>query len=72
MLGSPLEEWEGERRLDVRAHSPELQRHLRGARHTEWSALMAGNVVAVLPLVAAFVLAQRHFVATMSWSGLKG
>ncbi|MEV0228759.1 carbohydrate ABC transporter permease [Nonomuraea sp. NPDC050786] len=43
-----------------------------GARHTEWSALMAGNVVAVLPLVAAFVLAQRHFVATMSFSGLKG
>ncbi|MFF3442904.1 carbohydrate ABC transporter permease [Streptosporangium sp. NPDC002721] len=43
-----------------------------GARHTEWSALMAGNVVAVLPLVAAFVLAQRHFIATMSFSGLKG
>ncbi|MFI6598496.1 carbohydrate ABC transporter permease [Nonomuraea sp. NPDC050536] len=43
-----------------------------GARHTEWSALMAGNVVAVLPLVLAFVLAQRHFVATMSFSGLKG
>ncbi|MFF5212743.1 carbohydrate ABC transporter permease [Streptosporangium sp. NPDC000396] len=43
-----------------------------GARHTEWSALMAGNVVAVLPLVAAFILAQRHFIATMSFSGLKG
>ncbi|MGJ6962520.1 carbohydrate ABC transporter permease [Streptosporangium sp. G11] len=43
-----------------------------GARHTEWSALMAGNLVAVFPLVAAFVLAQRHFIATMSFSGLKG
>ncbi|MET7326762.1 carbohydrate ABC transporter permease [Nonomuraea sp. NPDC005650] len=43
-----------------------------GARHTEWSALMAGNVIAVLPLVLAFILAQRHFVATMSFSGLKG
>jgi multiple sugar transport system permease protein len=42
-----------------------------GARHTEWSALMAGNLVATLPLVVAFILAQRHFVATMSFSGLK-
>ncbi|MEV7970401.1 carbohydrate ABC transporter permease [Sphaerisporangium sp. NPDC088356] len=42
-----------------------------GARHTEWSALMAGNLVATLPLVAAFILAQRYFVATMSFSGLK-
>jgi ABC-type glycerol-3-phosphate transport system permease component len=44
----------------------------RGARHTAWSALTAGNVVAVLPLVAAFVLAQRHFAATMSFTGPKG
>ncbi|WP_214408731.1 carbohydrate ABC transporter permease [Sphaerisporangium fuscum] len=42
-----------------------------GARHTEWSALMAGNLVATLPLVLAFILAQRYFVATMSFSGLK-
>lgn len=43
-----------------------------GARHTQWSALMAGNVLATLPLVAVFMVAQRHFVATMSFSGLKG
>lgn len=44
----------------------------QGARRTEWSLLMAGNVVAVLPLLVGFLVAQRHFVATMSMSGLKG
>jgi multiple sugar transport system permease protein len=34
--------------------------------------LMAGNVVATMPLVAFFLLAQRQFIATMTFSGLKG
>jgi multiple sugar transport system permease protein len=33
---------------------------------------MAGNVVATMPLIAGFVAAQRHFIATMTFSGLKG
>jgi multiple sugar transport system permease protein len=44
----------------------------QGTRHTEWSELMAGNVIATLPLVIAFVGAQRWFVASMTFSGLKG
>jgi len=44
----------------------------QGARRTEWSLLMAGNVVAIAPLLLGFLLAQKHFVATMSGSGLKG
>lgn len=43
-----------------------------GTRHTEWSSLMAGNTLATAPLLVAFLFAQRHFVATMSFSGLKG
>ncbi|NUR93285.1 MAG: carbohydrate ABC transporter permease [Nonomuraea sp.] len=43
-----------------------------GARRTSWSLLMAGNVVATMPLILGFVLAQRQFVATMTFSGLKG
>jgi multiple sugar transport system permease protein len=43
-----------------------------GTRRTEWSLLMAGNVVATMPLIAGFVAAQRHFIATMTFSGLKG
>jgi multiple sugar transport system permease protein len=41
-------------------------------RHTQWSLLMSGNVVATMPLIVAFLLVQRQFVATMSFSGLKG
>ncbi|MCP9948418.1 MULTISPECIES: carbohydrate ABC transporter permease [Actinomadura] len=43
-----------------------------GTRHTEWSSLMAGNTLATAPLLVAFLVAQRHFIATMSFSGLKG
>ncbi len=44
----------------------------QGTRRTQWSELMAGNVVATLPLIVGFLLAQRQFVATMTFSGLKG
>ncbi len=46
--------------------------NFQGARRTDWSLLMAGNVVATLPLIAFFVLAQKQFIATMTFSGLKG
>jgi multiple sugar transport system permease protein len=46
--------------------------NFQGTRRTQWQLLMAGNVVATLPLLVGFVLAQRHFVATMTFSGLKG
>jgi multiple sugar transport system permease protein len=46
--------------------------NFQGSRHTQWQLLMAGNVVATMPLIAAFVLAQRQFVATMTFSGVKG
>jgi multiple sugar transport system permease protein len=44
----------------------------QGTRRTQWSLLMAGNVVATTPLILGFVAAQRHFIATMTFSGLKG
>jgi multiple sugar transport system permease protein len=43
----------------------------QGTRRTEFELLMAGNVVATLPLILGFVLAQRWFVASMTFSGLK-
>ena len=33
---------------------------------------MAGNVVATMPLVLVFLVAQKHFIATMTFTGLKG
>ena len=44
----------------------------QGTRRTQWSLLMAGNVVATMPLIIGFIAAQRHFIATMTFSGLKG
>ena len=46
--------------------------NFQGTRRTDWSLLMAGNVVATLPLILFFLFAQRQFIATMSFSGLKG
>ena len=33
---------------------------------------MAGNMMALIPMVVAFVLAQRSFVRSIAASGLKG
>jgi len=46
--------------------------NFQGVRRTEWSLLMAGNVVAVLPLLVGFLVAQKHFLATMANTGMKG
>ena len=44
----------------------------QGADRTQWQLLIAGNVVATLPLILFFLIAQKQFVATMTFSGLKG
>ena len=46
--------------------------NFQGARRTDWSLLMASNVVATLPLVLFFVFAQKQFIATMTFTGVKG
>jgi multiple sugar transport system permease protein len=46
--------------------------NFQGTRRTQWQLLMAGNVVATLPLLIGFIAAQRHFVATMTFTGVKG
>lgn len=46
--------------------------NFQGPRRTDWSLLMAGNVIATLPLILFFLFAQKQFIATMSFSGLKG
>ncbi|MFF0138298.1 carbohydrate ABC transporter permease [Streptomyces sp. NPDC005227] len=44
----------------------------QGQHHTRWSAVMAGNVTTVLPVLVAFLLAQKTFVQSLTSSGLKG
>jgi len=43
----------------------------QGTRRTQFEQLMAGNVVATMPLIVGFVLAQRWFVASMAFTGIK-
>jgi multiple sugar transport system permease protein len=38
---------------------------------TEWGSLMAGSVVATLPILIVFFLAQKHFIQGIALSGLK-
>lgn len=44
----------------------------QGAHSTSWTLLMAGNVMGVLPMLLAFVLAQRQFVRSIASAGIKG
>jgi multiple sugar transport system permease protein len=46
--------------------------NFQGTRRTQWSLLMAANVVATAPLVLFFLFAQKQFIATMTMSGMKG
>jgi multiple sugar transport system permease protein len=39
---------------------------------TSWSVLLAGSVIATLPMVAVFAIFQRQFVQGIAMSGLKG
>lgn len=43
----------------------------QGTRRTQFELLMAGNVIATMPLIIGFVLAQRWFVASMTFTGIK-
>jgi multiple sugar transport system permease protein len=44
----------------------------QGAHRTEWSAVMAGNVLVTLPIVLAFLLAQRTFIRSLTSTAVKG
>ena len=44
----------------------------QGQHRTQWSAVMAGNVITVLPVLLAFLLAQRTFIRSLTSSAVKG
>ena len=39
---------------------------------TAWDVLMAGSVIATLPMIVVFMIFQRRFIQGISMSGLKG
>jgi multiple sugar transport system permease protein len=44
----------------------------QGAHTTQWPLLMAATVLSQIPMLLVFFLAQRHFVRSLAFSGLKG
>jgi multiple sugar transport system permease protein len=46
--------------------------NLNGQYNTDWGLLMAGAVVVVLPAVAVFLLAQRHYIQGIAAGAVKG
>jgi multiple sugar transport system permease protein len=43
-----------------------------GQHHTQWAAVMAGNLITVLPVLLAFLGAQKAFIQSVTASGIKG
>lgn len=46
--------------------------YLQNANYADWTLLMAGSVITVLPLIVLFFFAQRYFIQSIKLSGLKG
>ena len=44
----------------------------QSAHQTEWSLVFAASLIAVAPVIAAFVLGQRFFIRGLASSGVKG
>jgi multiple sugar transport system permease protein len=44
----------------------------RGQFQTQWPELMAGTVIAILPIALIYVIFQRYFVAGVTAAGVKG
>jgi multiple sugar transport system permease protein len=44
----------------------------QGAHSTEWTLLMAGNVMSLAPMLLIFFVAQRYFVRSVAATGLTG
>jgi multiple sugar transport system permease protein len=58
--------------IDSSSHAP-LQlglSTLQGAHSTEWNLLMAGTVMSQIPMLVAFLFAQRWFVRSIAFTGI--
>jgi multiple sugar transport system permease protein len=59
--------------IDSQAHDT-LQlglSQLQGAHFTQWNLLMAGTVMSQIPMLAAFLIAQRWFIRSVAFTGIK-
>ena len=59
--------------INTSTHAP-LQLGLsmfQGAHSTQWNLLMAGTVMSQIPMLAVFLLAQRWFIRSIAFTGIK-
>lgn len=50
---------------------PLMLNQFRGQYATEWTLVMAGSVIAILPLLVVYIIAQRHIIRGIAMTGLK-
>jgi multiple sugar transport system permease protein len=46
--------------------------NLHGRYETAWNLVMAGSTISVIPIVAVYVIAQKHVIRGVALSGIKG
>ena len=46
--------------------------NFQGAHSTQWTLLMAGNVMSLIPMIIIFFAAQRYFIRSVAATGLAG
>jgi multiple sugar transport system permease protein len=59
--------------IDSSSHAP-LQlglSTLQGAHSEQWNLLMAGTLMSQIPMLAVFLLAQRWFISSIAFTGIK-
>lgn len=44
----------------------------KGIYTTQWNLVMAGSVISVIPILAAYLCAQKYFIEGIAFSGVKG
>jgi multiple sugar transport system permease protein len=51
---------------------PLMLAQLNGLYERRWDLLMAGSVIAILPIVLILLVMQKYFVESVATTGLKG
>lgn len=46
--------------------------YFKGVYTTQWNLVMAGSIVSVVPILIAFLCAQKYFIEGIAFSGVKG
>lgn len=45
---------------------------LQGRWNTSWNLLMAGNLISFIPVLLVYILTQKYFIKSITFSGIKG